>query len=71
MDDTDLMLKKLGLKTMFSITNEKMPALIEQYEVFINHVQALEAIDQLNVEPLAFPYVIETTFLKKRTKLIM
>mgnify|MGYP004619766639 FL=1 len=45
MDDTDLMLKKLGRKTMFNITDEEMPALREQYEVFMSHVQALDEID--------------------------
>ena len=55
MDDTDLMLKKLGRKTMFNITDEEMPALSEQYEVFMSHVQALDEIDTEGVEPLAFP----------------
>ena len=65
MDDTDLMLKKLGRKTMFNITDEEMPALREQYEVFMSHVQALDEIDTEGVEPLAFPYVVETTFLRE------
>ena len=54
MDDTDLMLKKLGRKTMFNITDEEMPALREQYEVFMSHVQALDEIDTEGVEPLTF-----------------
>ena len=37
MDDTDLMLKKLGRKTMFNITDEEMPALREP-----NHVISTE-----------------------------
>lgn len=64
MENSKKMLKQLGLKTMFSITDEEMPALLEEYEVFMNHVKALEAIDTADVEPLAFPYEIETTFLR-------
>ena len=29
------------------------------------HVQALDEIDTEGVEPLAFPYVVETTFLRE------
>ncbi len=64
MENSKKMLKQLGLKAMFSITDEEMPALLEEYEVFMNHVKALEAIDTTDVEPLAFPYEIETTFLR-------
>ncbi|HAH75866.1 MAG TPA: Asp-tRNA(Asn)/Glu-tRNA(Gln) amidotransferase GatCAB subunit C, partial [Kandleria vitulina] len=39
------MLKELGRKTMFNITDEEMPALREEYHVFMNHVKALDAID--------------------------
>ena len=42
-----------------------MPALINEYNVFMSHVQALEAIDTTGVDPLAFPYEIETTFLRE------
>ncbi len=37
---------------MFNITDEEMPALREQYEVFMSHVQALDEIDTEGVEPL-------------------
>lgn len=59
------MLKELGRKTMFNITDEEMPALREEYHVFMNHVIALDAIDTEGVAPLAFPYEIETTFLRE------
>ncbi|MCD7894205.1 MAG: Asp-tRNA(Asn)/Glu-tRNA(Gln) amidotransferase subunit GatC [Erysipelotrichaceae bacterium] len=65
MDDTEKMLKKLALQTMFDISDEQMPALVEEYHIFMNHVKALEAIDTSDVEPLAFPYEIETTFLRE------
>ncbi|MCD7949408.1 MAG: Asp-tRNA(Asn)/Glu-tRNA(Gln) amidotransferase subunit GatC [Erysipelotrichaceae bacterium] len=65
MNDTEKMLKKLGLRTMFDISDEEMPALVEEYNIFMSHVKALEAIDTSNVEPLAFPYEIETTFLRE------
>ena len=64
MNETELMLKKLGRKTMFDIHDDEMEALVKEYEVFMSHVKALEAIDTDGVEPLAFPYVIETTYLR-------
>ena len=38
---------------------------IEEYNMFMNHVQFLESIDTQDVEPLAFPYEVETTFLRE------
>ena len=64
MNETELMLKKLGRKTMFDIHDDEMEALVKEYDVFMSHVKALEAIDTEDVEPLAFPYVIETTYLR-------
>lgn len=61
------MLKQLGLKTMFSITDEEMPALIEEYDIFMHHVAVLETINTLNVEPMAYPYEIETSYLREDT----
>lgn len=65
MNETEKMLKKLGLKTMFDITEDKMPALVKEYEVFMNHVEVLDKIDTTDVEIMAFPYEIETTFLRE------
>lgn len=65
MDDKETMLKKLGLKTMFAISDEEMPALIEEYDIFMSHVAVLEKIDTTDVEPLAYPYEIETSFLRE------
>ncbi|WP_050635531.1 Asp-tRNA(Asn)/Glu-tRNA(Gln) amidotransferase subunit GatC [Candidatus Stoquefichus sp. SB1] len=65
MNDTEKMLKQLGRKTMFDVSDEEMPALVEEYNVFMSHVKALEDIDTTDVEPLAFPYEIETTFLRE------
>jgi aspartyl/glutamyl-tRNA(Asn/Gln) amidotransferase subunit C (EC 6.3.5.-) len=65
MESKEEMLKKLGLKTMFRISDEELPALVEEYEVFMNHVKVLEDIDTTNVEPLAYPYEIETSFLRE------
>ncbi len=63
--DKETLLKKLGLKTMFRISDEEMPLLIQEYDIFMNHVQALESIDTTGVEPMTFPYDIETTFLRE------
>lgn len=65
MEEKEAMLKKLGLKTMFAIRDEEMPELVEEYDIFMHHVAVLEKIDTTGVEPLAFPYEIETSFLRE------
>lgn len=65
MNETEKMLKQLGKKTMFNVSDEEMPALVEEYNVFMSHVKAIDAIDTTGVEPLAFPYEVETTFLRE------
>ncbi|WP_455682084.1 Asp-tRNA(Asn)/Glu-tRNA(Gln) amidotransferase subunit GatC [Thomasclavelia sp.] len=65
MGSKEEMLKKLGLKTMFNISDEEMPELIEEYDIFMNHVAVLEKIDTEGKEPLAYPYEIETSFLRE------
>ena len=64
MESKEEMLKNLGLKTMFNISDEEMPELVEEYDIFMNHVSVLEKIDTTGVEPLAYPYEIETSFLR-------
>ena len=64
MESKEEMLKKLGLKTMFNISDGEMPELVDEYDIFMNHVAVLEEIDTEGVEPLAYPYEIETTFLR-------
>lgn len=65
MESKEEMLKKLGLKTMFNISDEEMPELVEEYEIFMNHVSVLEKIDTAGKAPLAYPYEIETSFLRE------
>ena len=65
MNETEKMLKALGLKTLFDISENEMPALVKEYEVFMNHVEVLDKIDTTNVEIMAYPYEIETTFLRE------
>lgn len=65
MDRAQDMLKKLARDAMFEISDEEMPALIQEYKIFMSYVEALEFIDTKNIEPLAFPYEIETTFLRE------
>ena len=38
MESKEEMLKKLGLKTMFNISDEEMPELVEEYDIFMNHL---------------------------------
>lgn len=65
MESKEEMLKQLGLKTMFNISMEEMPELVEEYDIFMNHVAVLESIDTEGKEPLAYPYEIETSFLRE------
>ena len=65
MNDIEKMLEELAHKTMFHISDKEMPALIEEYHVFMEHVKALEVIDTQGIEPLAYPYDIKTTFLRE------
>lgn len=53
MESKEEMLKKLGLKTMFNISDEEMPELVEEYDIFMNHVSVLEKIDTTGVEPFS------------------
>lgn len=46
MESKEEMLKKLGLKTMFNISDEEMPELVEEYDIFMNHVSVLEKLIQ-------------------------
>lgn len=64
MESKEEMLRKLGLKTMFNISDDEMLELIEEYDIFMNHVAVLEKIDTEGKEPLAYPYEVETSFLR-------
>lgn len=65
MEELNEKLKQLALKTMFRLSDEEMPMMVKEYEVFMHHVASLEAIDTDGVEPLYFPYELETTFLRE------
>ena len=57
MESKEEMLKKLGLKTMFNISDEEMPELVEEYDIFMNHVSVLEKIDTTGVEPVSYTHL--------------
>lgn len=63
--DKKEMLLEVAKKSMFNIDESEMDALINEYDVFMHHVEVLEGIDTTNVEPLNYPYDIETTFLRE------
>ena len=69
MESKEEMLKKLGLKTMFNISDVEMPELVDEYDIFMNHVAVLEEIDTEGIEPLAYPYEIAMLKVFKKTKL--
>lgn len=65
MGDIENMLKQLASQTMFHLSDDEMPLLIEEYHSFMKQVKILETIETTNIEPLSFPYEIETTFLRE------
>lgn len=65
MIEIEALLKNLAKKTMFNISEDEIPSLVKEYYIFMNHVKSLEAIDTEGVEPLVFPYEIETTYLRE------
>ncbi len=65
MNEIKEMLLEAAYDAMLDITKEEMPELIHEYHIFMDQVKALEAIDTLDVAPLAFPYEIETSYLRE------
>ena len=65
MNQIEEKLKALALKTMFSLSEEEMPEMVNEYEIFMHHVEVLENIDTEGVAPLCFPYEQITTFLRE------
>jgi len=65
MNEIKEMLLEAAHDAMLDITKEEMPELIHEYHIFMDQVKALEAIDTLDVAPLAFPYEIETSYLRE------
>lgn len=63
--EKEKMLLEVARKTMFNIDESEMEALVKEYDTFMHHVEVLESIDTVNVEPLNYPYEIETTFLRE------
>lgn len=61
--DKEQLLKNLALKTMFTISDDEMDGFVSEYETFMKHVQKLQSIDTTGVEPMAYPYEIETSFM--------
>lgn len=64
MEDLDKVLHDLARKTMFELTDKEMDHLKEEYIRLNESVDILNTIDTESVEPLAFPYEVETTFLR-------
>lgn len=63
MDEKEL-LKQLACDVKLSLTDEQMEYLCEKYHAFLQQIKNLENIQTEGVEPLVFPYEIETTFLR-------
>lgn len=65
MNEKEKLLKRLARKTMFDIQNQEMNEFINEYDRFMSYVDMLEKIETKGVMPLAFPYEIETSFLRE------
>lgn len=63
MDEKEL-LKQLALDVKLSVTDEQMDYFCEKYHVFLQQIKALENIETEGIEPLVFPFEIETTILR-------
>lgn len=65
MNEKEKLLKRLARKTMFDIQNQEMNEFINEYDRFMSYVDMLEKIETKGIMPLAFPYEIETSFLRE------
>lgn len=57
-------LEKLASQLMIKIADDEINELMSAYKQFMEQVELLDKIDTSDVEPLFYPYEIETTFLR-------
>lgn len=65
MKDIKNVFKELERKTMIRIQEHEMESFVKEYGLFTNFVEDLNEIDTEGVEPLIYPYDIETSFLRE------
>ena len=64
MDEREL-IQSLAKDVKLSVLDENMDTFIEAYHQFLKQVQSLEGIQTEGVEPLVFPFEVETSFLRE------
>lgn len=64
MDEREL-IQSLAKDVKLSVLDENMDTFIEAYHQFLEQVQSLESIQTEGVEPLVFPFEVETSFLRE------
>ena len=64
MDEREL-IQSLAKDVKLSVLDENMDTFIEAYHQFLKQVQSLESIQTEGVEPLVFPFEVETSFLRE------
>ena len=64
MDEKEL-LRQLAKDIRISVRDEDMPSLCQVYHTFLEHIACLEKIETEGVEPLVFPFEVETSFLRE------
>lgn len=64
MDEREL-IQSLAKDVKLSVLDENMDAFIAAYHQFLKQVQSLESIQTEGVEPLVFPFEVETSFLRE------
>jgi aspartyl-tRNA(Asn)/glutamyl-tRNA(Gln) amidotransferase subunit C len=56
--------KHLALQLRFELTDAEAKDIANEFDVLIDQLQLLEAIDTTSVEPLVYPFEAPTTFLR-------
>ncbi len=57
-------LQKYAHNLMFELSNEELEALEGDFDVLKAQLDLLNKVDTTNVEPMVYPFVLETTYLR-------
>ena len=56
--------RKLAKQLMFDLTDEEASAIVKEFDTLNKQLALLDAVDTKGVEPMIFPFEVETTFLR-------
>ncbi len=57
--------KKLAQQCMFDFKEEELERVDSAFEVLENQMKLLEVVDTTGVEPMVYPFEMETTYLRE------